>query len=346
MLRKDPSFTVPEPAAVPGRGAYANPVFPDFPDPCVTYDAKNGYYYCTRSHNAAGRCGVSVSRGRTLTALMRETVPVFYTDPSIGLYGGVWASEIHRVGEKWYIYASASCHPKQQYMERKMRTFTLESRTDDPFDGFDFAGVLGQDEAAIDATVLQYRNGKLYLCFSRCLEQDAQKLMVQEMASPTRLRGAPVCVARATYPWEMTPPYTGNRRINEGPFFFDHAGRTFCVYSFNGCWSDAYGLGVMELMGDDPMNAGAWVKDDRPWLTQTLDLHAPGHASFFRSPDGKELYIAYHAVTERNPQNSEMPRHCCVQKVYFDKTGFPHAGKPVRRGRPIPLPGGDNGEGS
>lgn len=343
MLYKETNFQVPAYEAAKGRSVYTNPVILDFADPCITFDHASGWYYATRSYFGKEGVGICICRGKTLTELPNETRVIFYTGEKFGLYRDVWASEIHRIGERWYIYAAASCHPTEGWEQRRMRTFVLESKTDDPFEGFNFAGVLGLEESAIDATVFQCRNGKLYLCFSRCIDVDRQKLMIQEMASPTQLKGEAMCIARATYPWELIPPYNGVQRINEGPFFIEHENRTFCVFSVNGCWVDEYGLGIMELVGDDPMNVSAWVKDDVPWLSGANGMYATGHASFFHAPDGKNLYIAYHAVLQHNPNDQPLPRHCCVQKVYFDRTGFPHVGKPIPEGQPIPLPEGDPG---
>ncbi len=92
------------------------------------------------------------------------------------------------------------------------------------------------------------------------------------------------------------------------------------------------------------MNPYAWVKDDVPWLVKGNGMYAPGRAFFFRSPDVKELYVAYHAILAHNPDDRPVPRHCCVLRVCFDSTGFLHAGKPVPRGQALLLPGGDEGE--
>ena len=67
------------------------------------------------------------------------------------------------------------------------------------------------------------------------------------------------------------------------------------------------------------MNPYAWVKDDVPWLVKGNGMYAPGHAFFFRSPDVKELYVAYHAILAHNPDDRPVPRHCCVLRVCFDK---------------------------
>lgn len=342
MLRKNENFVIP-PRVTDDRPTCRNPVIPDFADPSVSYDPETGYYYACRSRFHPH--GVNVCRGRTLSALFDEQITVFTTDgEKNGLYNGVWASELHKIDGLWYIYAAASCHPTKDYADRKMRTFVLKSRTSDPFDGFDFAGLLSETESAIDCTIWQDKaHGRLFCCFSRCMDVDRGELVIQEMESPTKLKGEPVLLARASYPWELVEPYVGCQRILEGAYFLENAGRTFIVYSANGCWIDQYCLGILELMTDEPLNISAWVKDDVPLFSYGNGVFAPGHASFFKSPDGKETWIAYHAVTEHNPNDSPLPRHMCAQRVYFDETGFPHIGKPLPFGEEYPLPSGDTG---
>lgn len=42
-----------------------------------------------------------------------------------------------------------------------------------------------------------------------------------------------------------------------------HGGRTWLVYSASYCWSN-YKLGMLELVGSDPMVASNWVKNSEP----------------------------------------------------------------------------------
>ncbi len=343
MLTKNVNFQIPANIVTDAAKTYANPAIEHFADPCIAYCQETGFYYASRP--CFEPFGITVSRSRTLAAPFKDELRVFTVGEEVGLYHDVWASELHRIGDRWYIYAAASCSPTEDWPERKRRTFVLESRTADPFDGFDFAGVLEEADAAIDATVFQCKkNSKMYLVYSRCIDVDRQSLFICEMETPTKLKGEHVRIARATYPWELVAPYDGIQRINEGPFFIQENDRTFCVFCANGCWVDEYCLGIMELVGDDPMNLSAWVKDDVPLFSYANGVYAPGHASFFHSPDGKELFVAYHAVREHNPNDQPMPRHMCAQRVYFDETGFPHIGQPIPFGERITLPSGDPGK--
>ena len=113
MLYKDSDFTVP--AFEPARGlpTFTNPLVFDMPDPSVTYDRETGWYYALRPRFDENGKGVSICRSKTLTKLLDESRMVFYINESMGLYDCAWASELHRIGERWYIYAAATCHPTQ-----------------------------------------------------------------------------------------------------------------------------------------------------------------------------------------------------------------------------------------
>ncbi|MNY80450.1 Glycosyl hydrolases family 43 [compost metagenome] len=66
-------------------------------------------------------------------------------------------------------------------------------------------------------------------------------------------------------------------------------------------------------------------------------MYAPGHNSFFKSPDGKEDWILYHANS--NPGegcgNKRSPR---MQKIDWDANGFPVLGEPVSEGMSLAIP--------
>ncbi len=198
MLLKDADFRAPEADVAPGMPFYTNPLVSDMPDPMVTYDPINGYYYSLGARFDEGGKSVWVYRSKPLANLRQEGRADLCLREEYGLYDCAWASELHRIGDRWYIYAAA-CHPSRGYAERAMRTLVMASRTDEPLDGFDYAGLL-DDDAIIDATVLRHRDGRLYLCALRLFEDDRQKLILQPMASPTCLSGEAVCLARAVYP--------------------------------------------------------------------------------------------------------------------------------------------------
>ncbi|WP_209666594.1 family 43 glycosylhydrolase [Amycolatopsis magusensis] len=82
-----------------------------------------------------------------------------------------------------------------------------------------------------------------------------------------------------------------------------------------------YKLGLLTFTGTDPLNRAHWTKAPNP-VFQRNDAHgvfAPGHNGFFKSPDGKEDWIVYHA------------------------DGTPNFGTPVPLGVQLPAPSGEPG---
>ncbi len=335
LLKKNANFVIPTlQAPSEGHGFY-NPLDPDkdIADPRVLWCEKTGYYYGI----STGNTDLTLFRARTLDDLFKrgESKKIYEAKPEDDTWGYLWAPELHQIDGHWYIYTST--HQTATRTSFK-HLIVLTAKTDDPFDGFVLGGHINYDVYAIDPTVYEW-HGKWYICFSYINE--GQYLAIQAMKSPTEVEGDFTIIARAEYPWELVPPYVGNKTINEGAFFVERDGRLFIIYSGNGCWSDDYVLGILELVGDDPLSAASWLKDDEPLVVKGNGNYGPGHATFFTSPDGKELWIAMHCLTAHNPSVTIMPRRCHCQRVFFDETGFPHIGSPISKAQYYPLPSGD-----
>ncbi len=92
------------------------------------------------------------------------------------------------------------------------------------------------------------------------------------------------------------------------------------------------------------MNPRAWKQIEKPILERSDEnrVYGPGHHSYFKSPDGKEDWIAYHAkeVAEYTYDN----RSTRVQKIEWDKDGMPVPVVPLPLSAEVPLPSGDPGK--
>ena len=151
------------------------------------------------------------------------------------------------------------------------------------------------------------------------------------MKSPTEFDGEGVLLCEAELPWELVPPYVGDSTIVEGAFFVKSPDgkRLFVLYSANGCWSDDYCLGVLEHTGGALCDAANWKKHDKPLFVHGNGVYGPGHATFFRSPDGSEVWCAYHGMKEHNETVTPAPRFFNIQPVHFDSTGYPEMDLPL-----------------
>ena len=155
------------------------------------------------------------------------------------------------------------------------------------------------------------------------------------MSNPWTLEGNRVLIAQPTYNWEKqgdlndakNPPHVN---VNEGPQFLEHNGKVFIVFSASGCWTDYYALGLIEFSGGELLNPVAWEKKAKPIFMQSAEnaVYAPGHNSFFKSPNGTEDWILYHA--NANPGDGcEGKRSPRMQKINWNDDSTPNLGVPV-----------------
>ena len=90
-----------------------------------------------------------------------------------------------------------------------------------------------------------------------------------------------------------------------------------------------YCLGVLEHVGGPLCDAANWKKHDKPLFVYGNEVYGPGHAPFFTSPDGSEVWCAYHGMNEHNEEVKPTSRYFNIQRVDFDESGYPVMGLPV-----------------
>ena len=311
----------------------------DTPDPFVTYDKETGYYYAL--FTLGNR--LEIFRHKKVANIISdgETKVIFRADgEKYGIYGDIWAPEMHKGSDGgWYIYTSGRIRPEPS----EKRIFVMRALSSDPFGEWEFAGIPTPDVFSIDPTSYVDKNGVQYMCNSRVDRTFGQVLDIYKMKNPTELdTKSRETIAIAELSWETVPPYVNNRAIVEGAFFIEKNGRLYIIYSANGCWSDHYVLGVLEHMGGDLCNKANWKKHKEPLLVFGNGAFGPGHASFFYSPNGKELWCAYHAMNRHNEHNVYDKRYLNLQRVDFDESGYPVMGVCVGNSVDIPCPGAES----
>lgn len=322
-------------AFVQAGECFRNPVGKgETPDPFVVWDAPTGYYYLLYTSVTE----VEIRRAKTLAALRDGERSVAYrASEKAVICGDIWAPEMHLASNgKWYVYTSGRVSPADPWW--KKRLFILESKTRDPFDGFIFRGIPDERLNAIDPTVFSISDGVRYVCYSEITRTSrGQVLVVREMKNPWTFGPRRAEISRPELKWELD-----RNLVNEGPFFIcDASGRkSLLVYSGNGCFNDDYSLGVIEFTGGEVFASESWKKRPDPLLVKGNGMYGPGHASFFRSPDGKEMWCAYHAFRRSNPSQKPVPRYLNFQRVRFGRDGFPVMGEAVGT-KPQPHPSGE-----
>jgi GH43 family beta-xylosidase len=318
---------------------YQNPLSHDTysADPCILYDEVTGYYYYLYTQHI----GLTISRARHLRDFPDncEKREIFHAEGNCGVYDCLWAPELHRHPDgSWYIYTSGTYSTEHT----KKGLFCIHSKTTDPFGEWEFGGFLTKGTTCIDPSVYFDKKGQQWICFTTVTRNHGQPLVIAKMKSPTEMAKTRKFIAKATLPWELVPPYIKRRKIVEGPYFVENDKHLFIVYSANGCYSDDYCLGVLELVGDDMLNPKSWKKLPQPVLTKGNGVYGPGHATFFRSPDGTELWCAYHTLPYSNPHPGEhMTRRLNAQKVEFDENGYIIPMQTVPHDVDYPAPSGE-----
>ena len=320
---------------------FFNPVAShDTADPFMTYDEETGYYYAL--FTLGGRLEIYRSRHAGQIISDGDSKVIYTPCDEDSIYGSIWAPEMHKGSDgKWYIYTSGETSTENGIKH----LFVLQAEDDDPFGDWKFMNILMPDLFCIDPTIYTGSDGTQYICYSRVDPEYGQVLEMCEMINPYTCSNERVVIARAELDWELVPPYINTdeskRAIVEGAFFLEREGRLFIIYSANGCWSDYYALGVLEHLGGSICDADNWVKHQEPLLTMGNGVYGPGHASFFESPDGSEVWCVYHGMKNSNDSETPADRYMNLQRVEFDSTGYPIIGQPIGYETPIMPPSGE-----
>jgi GH43 family beta-xylosidase len=327
--------TPPEPT--PGATGFMNPLLPSGPDPWVIRQG-DAYYY---THTQGNK--ISLWKTPKMSLLKDAPVQTVWTPPPTGANSrNIWAPELHYLNNKWYLYYTAGATADLG----TQRTFVLENGNADPRTGtWTDRGQIGDTAAnffAIDATVFSYNN-KNYLIWSgqASAADNSQRLYIAVMSDPWTISGSRSLISSPQLAWETNgaPP-----AVNEGPEILKNpAGRIFLIYSASGCWTDEYALGMLTLKeGGDPLNASDWTKSSQPVFTKNTanGAYGPGHNSFFKSVDGTEDWILYHAnpSTGQGCGDFRNPR---MQKFTWKTDGSPDFGAPVKINTSIAKPAGE-----
>jgi len=323
-------FVVPFVAAQPQAATFHNPLLDSGPDPWVV--AANGFYYYMNSTQK----NLTIWKTRDITDLVHADKKTVWNAPADGPYShDIWAPELHRLDGKWYIYFAADAGKNESH-----RIYVLENGADDPLDGdWVLKGKIGDatDKWAIDATVFEDKGQKYMLWSGWEGDTDGeQRIYIAHMKDPWTIDSQRVVLSYPQYPWEHVGdlpdrPAMPHVNVNEGPEVLQHGDDIFLVYSGSACWTDYYELGVVRAKsGANLLDAAQWKKYDHPFFKQSRErsVFGPGHNGFFKSSDGKEDWIIYHA----NPQTGQgcgrfrSPR---IQPFTWNSDGTPEFGEPV-----------------
>ena len=293
-------------------------------DPYIIEDESGCYYTFT---TGGGIDIFEIESFDTINVKRQKTI--FWAGES-GTDGDIWAPEIHKFGDRWYIIATAKFKRdavpagKMPYVvidkdndDYYRYSFVLESETDDIFGNYEFKGILAPDGLSnLDGTYLQ-KDGKLYFVCAAYMKVAYQSIYICEMENPYTLktdskgRHITVKLSSPTYPWEKN-----GWDVNEGPAVLYHEDDIFIVYSASGYSSNKYCMGMLTFDGGNIMKKSSWKKSPFrvSYHNPVKSIYSAGHCSFIHRDNG-DIYMVYHANKTEN--FSDSPRLTYIKKVEF-----------------------------
>jgi GH43 family beta-xylosidase len=314
---------------------FQNPLLASGPDPWVFQ--KDGFYYFLSTTNT----NLTIRKTAKMSDLPASVAQVVWTPPATGpASGNLWAPELHYLDGKWYIYYSAGPAGTNLGLQR---TWVLENSAVDPTTGtWTDKGRLYTSTAdfwQIDGTVFEQNGNRYFICSGHNGVDAVQRLFISRMSNPWTLTGPRVEISHPEFAWEnVGPPF-----VNEGPEIIRHGTKTCLVYSASFCGTDFYALGLLTASTTaDPMLPASWTKAAQPVFGQNPanKAYATGHNSFFKSKDGQEDWLVYHANSNPNEGCVEK-RNPRMQKFTWKADDTPDFGGPVAINTALAKPSGE-----
>ena len=321
---------LPAPPAAPAP-VFQNPLKGDGADPWLTYF--DGSYYITWT--AYGY--VRMRTARDLAELRTAPDHVVWFDNFPTRFRSIWAPECHRLPDerghlRWFLYYTAS-----DSVDKHHRMYVAESEGDAPLGPYRFKTELRTDPDdqyfAIDGTILALPSGQLYFLWCGRPSPDGQGIYLSKMANA----------------WTLTGPRTylevsgfGCQSTREAPETLVHGDKVFLLYSTCDTRTPNYKLGLLTAdLNADLLAPTSWRQTAAPAFTSAPEHHvwSPGHCFFFRSPDGKEDWLVYHAKSVDTYTYRE--RSARAQPFTWNPDGTPDFGAPVPLDLPMPPPSGE-----
>jgi GH43 family beta-xylosidase len=233
------------------------------------------------------------------------------------------------------------------------RIYVLSNSSADPMKGdWNFLGKVSDptDKWAIDATVASIHDTR-YMFWSGWEGKidGQQNIYVASLKNPHTIAGQRTLISKPELPWETFGPVerkdsVKNVAVNEGPQVLLRGDKVIVIYSASGCWTEKYSLGMLTAsLHSNLLDPSSWKKHSLPVFTASPEnkVFSPGHNSFFKSPDGTQDWILYHA--NDNPgEGCGRHRSPRAQRFTWTSDGLPDFGQPVSTGMELQEPSGTN----
>lgn len=261
----------------------------------------NGKYYWTCSVNDR----IYVKESMDVAGFEHSEAKLVWTPDEERYAHELWAPELHVIDGVCYIYVACDDGDNRNH-----RMYVLSNGSNDPLEPYRMIGKItdSTDKWAIDGTIFRHETGMYFLWSGwEGDENIAQNIYIAKMKSPTEISSERVMISHPEHAWEKlggTGTTDGLPFINEGPYAFREGGRTFVAYSAAGSWCTDYCIALLELVGDDPLDATAWKKQSSPIISKNGYFMGMGHCSvieedklvFFHGWSTDEKDVVWHTV--------------------------------------------------
>lgn len=261
----------------------------------------NGSFYLTGQKD-----DIFICKASSIDSLATATPHVVW-EHSTNRMHNIWAPEMVRINDKWYIYFEAD----DGNTTDNHQLYVIENPADDPTTGkWTLHGPIKTDEEwnfGIHPSTFVL-NGRQYLLWSgwehRRAETETQCIFIAEMENPWTLKSERVLISRPELEWErqwINPD--GSRSaypifVNENPEpLVSPDGKHLAVaYSASGIWTLYATIGLLMADTDkDLLDADSWKKADEPLhnaFTDETPVESISNISALQCSDGKS-YLFY-----------------------------------------------------
>lgn len=298
---------------------------PQRADPQI-YRTDTGHYYFIATAPKFDR--IQLRSAASLQAITTaEEKTIWEKHESGPMSENIWAPELHRFNNTWYIYFAAG----EQGVGGSIRMYVLANESADPLAGeWQELGLVktARDSFSLDATVFEHQ-GQRYLVWAQRDPEGTMNsaLYLATLDSPTKVGAVEVEITRPALDWEIQ-----GYKVNEGAAVIIRNGKIFISYSASAT-DHRYAVGLVWADVDaDLLDKNSWNKSPEPifFTHEKLKRFGPGHNSFTIAEDGKTDVLVYHARDYLDLQGSPLSdpnRHTYIRTLGWTAEGFPDFGQ-------------------
>ncbi len=276
------------------------------------------YYYCESRNDHRS---IGIRRSKSIAAIGEDPGVMVWNAPVRGLNSrSIWAPELHRINGRWFIYYAADNGRNANH-----RMWILESESASPLGPYHCRGTLETGGWAIDGTILELDNGRLFFVWSGWpgKRDGKQNIYIAPMEDPLTISGNRSMICTPDQRWEKV-----GMPICEGPQVLRRDGSLFIIYSASASWTPEYCLGMLAYRKGDVLNPRSWEKHG-PVFHQNEHVWGVGHCSFVKSPCQSQDWIIYHSKSQKTQGWTDRDVH--AKQFTWGVNGFPQFGTPPPR---------------